>query len=296
MPSELRFDDRAVIVTGAGRGLGRGYARLLAARGARVVVNDLRNAPEVVAELEGLGGKAVADGHDISTEDGARGLVQTAVDAFGAIDAIVNNAGVFPAMPFPEMTWDVFDLMQRVHIYGPFFTTRYAWPYLVESGRGRVVMVSAKATLWGETRDLTHYGTAKGAVLGMTRQLAMEGAEHGICVNAVLPSALTGVEHPRARWLAVQMGVDPDDRDAVVDRSTALAAAVVAWLCHPDCTVTGEFIRAQVGEVRRVSYAMTRGINDAGLTLEKVRDRFPEVLDPAGAAVLAALFKDQAPL
>ncbi|MBL7499152.1 SDR family NAD(P)-dependent oxidoreductase [Frankia sp. CNm7] len=296
MSSAVSFDDHVAIVTGAGGGLGRGYAKLLAARGARVVVNDLRNATAVVEEISSLGGKAVADEHDISTEEGARGVVRTAVEAFGALDAVVNNAGVFPACPFLEMTWEIFDLMQRVHTYGPYFTTRYAWPHLVESGHGRVVMVSAKATLWGETRHLTHYGAAKGAVLGMTRQLAMEGAEHGICVNAVLPSALTSVEHPRARELARRVGADPADREQVVERSTALAAAVVAWLCHPDCAANGEFIRAQVGEVRQVSFSMTHGINDPGLTVEAVRDGFDAILDPTGAAVLAPLWRNQAPL
>jgi NAD(P)-dependent dehydrogenase (short-subunit alcohol dehydrogenase family) len=291
-PQPVSFKDRIVVVTGAGSGLGRAYARLLAARGARVVVNDLANAPAVAGEITAGGGSAVPDVHDIGTDDGARSLIRTAVDAFGGVDALVNNAGIFPQSPFAEMTWELFDLMQRVHAYGPFFTTRYAWPYLIKSGHGRVVMTSAKAAIWGETPNLTHYGTAKGAIFGMTRQLAKEGIPHGIAVNALLPSALTSPGHPRVRELAVRMGVDPDDRDAVAERSTELAAAVTAWLCHPGCTANGEFIRAQVGEVRRVSFTMSAGINDpAGLTVERVRDDFGSIMDWSGATILPTIIE-----
>lgn len=292
MHAAVSFAGRVVIVTGAGSGLGRAYVRLLAARGAKVIVNDIRNAAEVAADLTARGGTAVPDSRDIGTDEGARGLIQTAVDAFGGVDALVNNAGIFPACPFPEMTWEMFDQMQRVHSYGPFFATRYAWPHLIRSGHGRVVMVGAKAAIWGETPDLTHYGTAKGAIFGMTRQLAKEGIPHGIGVNAILPSALTSVEHPRARELAQRMGVDPADRAAVSERSTDLAAAVVAWLCHPDCTATGEFIRAQVGEVRRISFTMSAGINDpGGLTVERMRDDFDAVMDWAGATILPTILQ-----
>jgi NAD(P)-dependent dehydrogenase (short-subunit alcohol dehydrogenase family) len=290
MQDSVDFGGRVVIVTGAGGGLGRAHARLLAARGARVVVNDVRNAAGVVAELAAAGGTAVADAHDIGTDEGARALIQTAAGAFGGVDALVNNAGIFPVCPFAEMTWEMFDRVQRVHAYGPFFATRYAWPYLIKSGHGRVVMTGAKAAIWGETPDLTHYGTAKGAIFGMTRQLAREGAPHGIAVNAILPSALTGPGHPRARELAERMGVDPGDRDATAERSTELAAAVVAWLCHPGCTANGEFIRARTGEVRRLSFTLSVGINDpAGLTVERVRDNFAAIMDWAGATILPAI-------
>lgn len=293
--SAVDFPGRVVIVTGAGGGLGRGYAALFAERGGRVVVNDLRGAAEVVAELTARGGSAVADEHDIGTDEGARGIVQTAVDAFGRVDAVVNNAGVFPQAPFAEMPWDVFDLMLRVHTYGPYFVTKYAWPHLVESGAGRVVLVAAKAALWGETRDLTHYGAAKGAILGLTRQLAMEGAAHGIRVNAVIPSALTSgkaapATHPRARELVERIGADPAEPSQLVDRSTAAVAAVVGWLCHPECTLNGEFIRAQAGEVRRVSFAMSDGIDDRNLTVERVRDNLDAISDPAGAVLLPAMW------
>jgi NAD(P)-dependent dehydrogenase (short-subunit alcohol dehydrogenase family) len=291
MSEPVTFDNRVVIVTGAGGGLGRAYAAMLATRGARVVVNDLRNAAPVAEELIAQGGLAVPDDHDIATDEGAQGIVDHAIQAYGRIDAIVNNAGIFPLRRFPEMPWDVFDAMQKVHVYGPYFVTKYAWRHLIDSGHGRVVLVSARAALYAETADLSHYGAAKGAILGLTRQLAHEGAPHGIAVNAILPSAFTYDDHPRAASFAHQIGIDPTDREQLATRSTELAAAVVTWLCHPDCSANGEFVRAHVGEVRRASFSMSRGIDDPHLTVETVRDRFDEIMDSDGAEILPALWE-----
>jgi NAD(P)-dependent dehydrogenase (short-subunit alcohol dehydrogenase family) len=287
--SPLDFEGRVAVVTGAGRplGLGAAYARMLASRGARVVINDVQDCSEVVKTITAAGGSVVADGHDISTDDGARGLIESALDAFGQLDAVVNNAGVAPMKPFPEMTWEVFDQTLKVHVYGSFFVTRYAWPHLIATGRGRVVIISSKAALWGETAKIAPYGTAKGAQLGLTRQLAVEGAPHGICVNAVFPTAMTFLHHPRADELAEQLGMDPTDREGLSSRSSELVAAVVTWLCHPDCTVSGEFFKAQAGEAQRVSFAITPGIGDLGLTPETVRDRFAEICEWSGATAIS---------
>ena len=280
----LDFGGRVALVTGAGRplGLGAAYARMLASRGARVVVNDVLDSSEVVESITRDGGIAVPDGHDISTDDGARGLVESAVEAYGRLDAVVNNAGVAPMCPFPEMTWDVFDRTLKVHVYGSFFVTRYAWPHLIASTRGRVVVISSKAALWGETAQIAPYGTAKGAQLGLTRQLAVEGAPHGIGVNAVFPTAMTFLQHPRAHELAGQLGMDPANREALAERSSDLAAAVVTWLCHPDCGVSGEFFKAQAGDAQRVTFAVTPGVSDRDLSPETVRDRVDEILDESG--------------
>jgi NAD(P)-dependent dehydrogenase (short-subunit alcohol dehydrogenase family) len=260
---------------------------MLASRRARVVVNDVEDSSEVVSAITAEGGLAVANQHDISTDQGARGLVDATIDAFGRLDAVVNNAGVAPMCSFPEMTWDIFDRTLKVHVYGSFFVTRYAWPHLVDSGCGRVVIISSKAALWGETAKIAPYGTAKGAQLGLTRQLAVEGAPHGICVNAVFPTAMTFLHHPRADELARQLGMDPSDREALAARSAELVAAVVAWLCHPDCTISGEFFKAQAGAAQRVTFSITPGIGDPALTAETVRDRFAEIVDWTGATEIS---------
>jgi len=163
----LGFAGRAVIVTGAGRGLGRSHARLLASRGASVVVNDLRGAADVVAEITGQGGIAVADEHDVSKEDQAAALVETAVTSFGGVDGVINNAAISIDVPFTELSAEIFDRTMRVNVYGPFFVTKQAWPYLKKSGSGRVVMTISRAPVTGAPK-LHSYATSKGALLGMT--------------------------------------------------------------------------------------------------------------------------------
>ena len=296
MAPAVNFDGRVAIVTGSGRryGLGSAYAKMLAGRGAKVVVNDVQDSSEVVDQISSQGGQVVADKHDISTEEGARALVQTAVDAYGRLDMVVNNAGVVPLYPFPDMPWDEFDRTLKVHVYGSYFLTKHAWPHLIDSGSGRVVMISSIAALWGWTPNLSNYGVAKGAVLGLTRQLALEGDPHGIHVNVVFPNALTHVDQNtgpmmfRAREYAEHLEMDPSDLPTLAETSAEKVAAVVAWLCHPDCTSNGEFFNAQAGGVRRVFLSMSTGIHDPRLTVEEVRDRFDQIMDPTDGEVLPA--------
>jgi hypothetical protein len=296
------FDRRVVVITGAGAGMGRSHARLLASRGAHVVVNDIRNAAAVVAEIEGDGGVAAADGHDISTESGAAALVETAVKEFGRLDAVINNAGIAVNRGFAETTWELFDRTLKVNTYGPFFVTKHAWPYLAESGHGRVVMVSSKTALMGGARDLVHYGASKGAMLAMTRQLAFEGVVHGITVNAVLPTALTGMtgdggddlaaaaaKHALAPHMAERLGVDPSDGARLAERSTSVVSALVAWLCHPSCASNGEFFNVMAGEASRLTFAMGAGFRDPDLTIEAVRDHFDSIAGLGGSSLLPAI-------
>jgi NAD(P)-dependent dehydrogenase (short-subunit alcohol dehydrogenase family) len=303
--SAVSFDRRVVVVTGAGAGMGRSHARLLAARGAHVVVNDIRNAAGVVAEIEADGGVGVADASDISAESGAAALIETAVRAFGRLDAVINNAGIAVNRGFAETTWELFDQTLKVNTYGPFFVTKHAWPYLTESAAGRVVMVSSKTALMGGARDLVHYGASKGALLAMTRQLAFEGAASGITVNAVLPSALTGMtgddgddgaglaaavrKHALAPHMAARLGVDLADGERLAERSTSVVSALVAWLCHASCASNGEFFNVMAGEASRLTFAMGSGFCDPDLMVETVRDHFEAITGLGEASLLPAI-------
>jgi NAD(P)-dependent dehydrogenase (short-subunit alcohol dehydrogenase family) len=176
-----------------------------------------------------------------------------------------------------------------VHVFGSFAITRYAWPHLRRSGSGRVVMTSSKAALWGSTPGLSAYGAAKGAMLGLTRQLAAEGAPDGIAVNAVFPTAITMASHPRLAEVAADLGEEDPDPAVIAARSSALVAAVVAWLCHPDCNASGQFFKAQSGHVQLVSFAMNPGVEDHELSVARVRDDFAKILDTSELRVVSPL-------
>ena len=269
------------MVTGAGRGIGRAHARLLAARGARVVVNDLGGSMEgegadagpasaVADEIVAAGGEAVADTNDVATAAGGEALVATTLARFGRLDILVNNAGIIRWAGMPEADADNLARHLDVHVGGSFHPTRAAWPHMAEQGYGRIVMTTSSA-IFG-LPDNTSYATAKGAVIGLSRSLMAAGAPHGIKVNLIAPGAVTrmageGFDSPE---------MSPD-----------LVAPMVALLAHESCPVSGEIYSAGFGRFTRIFIAMTEGyLHPAGVpTIEDVADHWHAITDEAGYSV-----------
>ncbi|MCK6548130.1 SDR family NAD(P)-dependent oxidoreductase, partial [Myxococcota bacterium] len=254
MGSEVRFDGRVVIVTGAGNGLGRSHALLFASRGAKVVVNDLGGgfrgegkgsaaADKVVVEIQAMGGQAVAN-YD-SVEDGAA-IVKTAIDAFGRVDVVVNNAGILRDTSFHKMTQEDWDLIYRVHVLGAFRVTQAAWPHMRDQQYGRVVMTSSAAGIYGNFGQ-ANYSMAKLGLLGFAKTLAHEGRTKGIHVNTIAPiagSRMTETVLPK------------DLLDAL---KPEYVSALVAWLCAEECEETGGLFEVGGGYYSKLRWERTEG-------------------------------------
>jgi NAD(P)-dependent dehydrogenase (short-subunit alcohol dehydrogenase family) len=280
--TELGFDGRVAIVTGAGGGLGEQHALLLASRGARVVVNDVGGsvsgqgsdrgpAESVAASIRSHGGEAVADTNGVSTPEGGEAIVQSALDAFGRIDIVVNNAGILRDKTFHNLTPELLEPVIDVHLKGAFYVTRPAWVKMREQGYGRVVNTSSNSGILGNFGQ-SNYGAAKMGLVGLTRVLAAEGAKHNIKVNAIAPLA-------RTRMTEELMG------EAVAKLDPELVSPVVAWLAHEDVPVTGEVYTVGGGRVARFFIGMTHGYYSQQLAVEDVRDHFAEIRDETGYTV-----------
>lgn len=284
---ELRFDGQVAVVTGAGAnpGLGRSYALLLASRGAKVVVNDLGVGPDgsgaigagveaVVAEINDNGGEAIADGHSVAESDSARAIIDLAVDRWGRVDIVVNNAGIAPFGPFDQLAEDVIGRVVGVHLMGHIWMCRAAWPHMAKHGYGRLVNVSSGVAVMGMANQ-SIYAASKLGVVGLTRVLAAEGAELGIKANVVMPMAST-----LALEKLTPAGFNERIRES--GQIPEVVAPVVAWLAHRDCSVSGKVIDAKAGAVSEVFFAQTGGTApNPRLTPEDVRDHIARAIDRA---------------
>ena len=274
---ELRFDGRVAVITGAGRGLGREYALLLASRGARVVVNDLgvaisdtddtgeapatNPADEVVAEIIAAGGVAVADHNTVATVEGGESIIATALEAFGTVDICVNNAGQVRMQPFATFPDEHIATVISTQLLGTLHVGRAAWRVMEARGGGRIINVSSGAAYGGFERS-TVYSMAKAGVIGLTIAMAAEGAPHGIAVNVIAPFAKT---RPGTGF-----GPIPWSEDLAEWLHPRRVAPLVAWLAHERCEVTGRCYAVGAGHVAQVAFAVNEGFTDRDLTPESV--------------------------
>lgn len=277
--ADLGFDGKVAIITGAGGGLGRQHALLLAKRGALVVINDLGGAVDgsgsdasaaqrVVDEIKALGGEAVADHNSVATPEGGAAIVQTAIDTFGKVDIVVNNAGILRDKSFHNLTPDLTNAVLDVHLKGAFHVTQPAFVKMREQGYGRIISTSSAAGLFGNFGQ-ANYGAAKMGLVGFTRVLAVEGERFNIKANVIAPLALT-------RMTEEIMGVLKDKV------SPEQVSPMVAFLAHEDCPTSGEVFSVAGGRVARVFLAETPGFTKNGLTVEDIRDNWSTITKEDG--------------
>ncbi|NLV55749.1 MAG: SDR family oxidoreductase [Acidimicrobiales bacterium] len=288
--ADLGYDGKVAVITGAGGGLGRSHALELARRGALVVVNDLGGsvdgeggshtaAQQVVDEIKAAGGDAVPNYDSVATPEGGAAIVQTALDAFGRVDVVINNAGILRDASFKNMDAEKLEPVIDVHLKGAFYVTQAAWNHMREQNYGRIVNTSSAAGIFGNFGQ-TNYGAAKAGLVGFTRVLAVEGAKNNIKANAIAPVAKTRMTEELLGPMADKMAPE-------------YITPVVAWLAHEDVPVTGEVYSCGGGHVARIFTAVTPGwTGKDGLSVEDVRDHFEEIRAEDGYIVPANLTEE----
>lgn len=283
----IRFDGRVAVITGAGAGLGRAHALLLAARGARVVVNDLGDgADKVVAEIRAAGGQALAHQGSVADPAQAGALVATALDAWGRVDVLINNAGMLRDKSLAKIAPEDFASVLAVHLQGSAWCSQAALDAMQAQGYGRIVMTSSAAGLYGNFGQC-NYAAAKLGLVGLMNALKLEGRKYGILVNTIAPVALT------------QMTAGLPFAALLADAAPEHVSAAVAWLASEDCTLSGEILACGAGYFARVQVVESQGVQMPvdQVSPEAVAAQWPQIADMAGArpfdsatAALSAVF------
>jgi len=282
--AEIRFDNRVAIVTGAGGGLGRSHALLLASRGAKVVVNDLggsvdgsgassKAADKVVDEIKAAGGQAVANYDGVDTMEGAEKIVATAKDAFGKLDIVINNAGILRDVSFVKMTEDDWNKVLQVHLSGSMFVTKAAWGLLRDNNYGRVVFTTSAAGLYGNFGQ-ANYSAAKLGTVGLAKTLSHEGAKYNIKCNVIAPIA-------KSRMTETIM--PPDVLNKLLPE---YVSPLVAYLASEGLEETAQVYAVGGGYVSRVAVMEAEGTYldpSKGVTIEQLAERWKQVNDMSKA-------------
>ncbi|MFZ5601059.1 MAG: SDR family NAD(P)-dependent oxidoreductase [Pseudomonadota bacterium] len=282
--AELRFDGRVAVITGAGRGLGAAYARLLASRGAKVVVNDpgvsmagdgndIGPAQQVVQEIISAGGMAVANTDSVATPEGGEAIIKAALDHFGRIDIVIHNAGIVRRAALKEMSYADFESVLDVHLRGGFHVVRAAFPYMCEAGYGRIVLTGSINGLYGN-RGVVNYSAAKAGLIGLSNVAAIEGEEYGVKSNVILPGAVTRMAE----------GLDTSKYPPM---DPELVAPAVAWMAHESCTITGEMLIAIAGRIARAYAAETQGVYQPAWTVEQVAEQMGAIRNTENPLIFA---------
>jgi len=289
--SDVRFDGRVAIVTGAGGGLGRSHALLLASRGAKVVVNDLGGsrdgtgapssemANKVVEEIKQAGGEAVADAHGVDTAEGGEAIVKTALDAYGTVDIVIANAGILRDRAFHNITEEDWDKIFAVHVKGSFDVIQPAFRIMRQNSYGRIIVTTSNAGLYGNFGQ-ANYSSAKTAVLGFASTLELEGAKYNIKANVIAPVAASRLTED----------VMPP---AVLEKlKPELVSPMVAYLCSEECAVSGQIFTAGGGYFGRAAIVEGKGAILPNASLEDIRDNFAKISDLSGAEEFANAFDE----
>ena len=274
MTEALGFDGKVAIITGAGGGLGREHALMMASRGALVVVNDLGGAVDgtgsdkgaaerVVDEIKAAGGEAVADTNSVSTAEGGKAIVQTAIDAFGRVDIVVNNAGILRDKSFHNMTPDLWAPVVDVHLNGAYHVTAAAWPHMREQSYGRIVSTASGAGIFGNFGQ-ANYGAAKMALVGFTNVLAIEGASKNIKANVIAPVAKTRMTEDLLGPLGEKV-------------APQYVSPIVTYLAHESCEPTGRIFSVAGGRVAEIFIGEGPGFTDPDLSPESIAANFDQV-------------------
>ena len=273
--SNVNFENRTVIVTGAGNGLGKAYALELGSRGAKVVVNDLGGsvdgsgsasspADDVVNEIIKNGGEAIANYDSVATKEGGESIVQSALDNFGTVDAVINNAGILRDKSFANMSEDELSLILDVHLKGTFFVSQPAFKVMKEKNYGRIVNVASPSGLFGNFGQ-SNYGAAKMGIVGLTNVLSIEGAKYNIKVNVIAPTAYTRMTE----------ALLPEDVGKLF--SAELVTPMVVYLASEACEPTHEIFGVAAGRFARIGIITHNGYVNTSATAEDISENIEEI-------------------